>query len=181
MLILNAGSGHLGYFNEMEEQNIENITNLNILHVVYTLRVLVNQMITRKERSAVIITSSNTGSVPLPGFNLYSSSKIFESYISRSVGYELRDKIDFISLEPWLVITNQISNDMADLLTITSDRCAEVCLRDLGNTPMTNGAMRHDIATIGFKMLPSAIVNSGIMKKMETMAIELKELKKIKP
>ena len=75
-----------GPYAEYDKDQIENIVNINILHVAYGARVLLPQMVARKEqtgkKSAMIITSSGLGSKPIPGFLAYSATKSFANFLA---------------------------------------------------------------------------------------------------
>jgi short-subunit dehydrogenase len=86
VLIVNAGYGRMGPFDEMLPSEIETSFQTNAAHVVYTIKVLVGQMVKRYENSrtkgAILVTSSGMGSRPISGTITYSASKSFASFLA---------------------------------------------------------------------------------------------------
>ncbi len=70
---------------------------VNALHPIYLSKVLLKQLLSRKQRSGIIVVSSGLGSMPVPGILTYSCAKAFSSYLAEGLNYELKDKIDVIS------------------------------------------------------------------------------------
>ena len=92
-----------------------------------------------------MVTSSNLALNPVPGLALYSSTKVYESFLAEALNYELRDKIDVLSYQPARIDTKIVPRSQLDFTTISIERAAESCFRDLGCTPMTHGAFRHEL------------------------------------
>ncbi len=57
----------------------------------------------RKERSAIIVTSSIAGTTPMPSSLAYSSAKTFVTFLAQGLFYELKNKIDVMSYAPGFV------------------------------------------------------------------------------
>merc|ERR1712048_137935 len=108
MLVLNAGVTHLGPYEKMSTEHLENIINLNCGHVAYFLHSIVPSMKARKERSAIMVTSSFAAERPMPGFNIYCATKAIASYLAIAVNYELQFKIDVTVFHPGLVMTRMM-------------------------------------------------------------------------
>jgi short-subunit dehydrogenase len=51
------------------------------LHPIYLLKVLLNKLLSRKKRTAIIITGSGASTFPGAGVLTYSASKIFVSFL----------------------------------------------------------------------------------------------------
>ena len=47
-------------------------------------------MLERKQRSAIVVTSSGLRLVPCPGVATYSATKVFASWIAFALSYELK-------------------------------------------------------------------------------------------
>jgi short-subunit dehydrogenase len=58
---------------------------------------LLGGMLKRPKRSAIINLSSVTERIPT---SIYTASKSFDDFFSRSLSYETEDKIDVISIRP---------------------------------------------------------------------------------
>jgi len=57
------------------------------------------------QKAGLIITSSLTANRPIPGFQIYSATKVFGSYIAEALNYEFKDKVDVLSYRPASVNT----------------------------------------------------------------------------
>lgn len=99
LLFLNAGIGNFHPFDYQSNEITEEITNVNVLHTIYTTKVLLNQMLGRPKRSAIVITGSGLGAYPIPGTITYCSSKAFGRYLALGLNYELKDKIDVMHFQ----------------------------------------------------------------------------------
>ncbi len=52
------------------------------------------------------------------------------------------------------VATKLLGRTQTDLRTITAERAAETCFRDLGYMPMTRGSKRHEMVMLVIDTLP---------------------------
>ena len=69
------------------------------------MKALLDGMMSRKQRSAIIVTSSIAAQCVFPCLTYYSATKVFVSRISRCLNLELKDKIDVMTWEPGYVKT----------------------------------------------------------------------------
>ena len=97
----------------------------------------------------------------MPGCALYSATKVFESYLAEALNCELKQKVDVISFKPSQVVTNMsiAMKKAPDAQCISAQRAAEVCFRDLGSSPATNGALRHEL----YKYITIEFMPRGLM------------------
>ena len=51
-------------------------------------------MLDRKERSAIIVTSSGLGLIPVAGAAVYAATKAYASSFTQALDYELGDRLD---------------------------------------------------------------------------------------
>ena len=114
------------------------------------------QLLNRKTRSGIVITSSSASVLPLPAMALYSATKVYEKYLAEALNFELKEKVDVISYEPGMVCSNMTKLSEENSKTITAKRAAEVCFRDLGISPATHGAFRHDKETFMLNLTPKS-------------------------
>ena len=77
--------------------------NTVLKHSAYTLKTFIPQLLSRKKRPGLFITSSMSAHYPITGFLAYSACKVFLSYLGIGLYYELRDKVDVTVLEPLFV------------------------------------------------------------------------------
>lgn len=94
MLFLNAGFIRVGPFQGITNQAVENDVTCNALQPIYTMKVLVDQMVARDHIAAMVITTSGLGSIALPGCTTYSASKSFSTFLGQGLAYELKGKVD---------------------------------------------------------------------------------------
>ena len=93
----------IGRFNDLTGLEVQNMVQLNTLHVIYTVKVLLNKLVQRHTergvKSAILVTSSGLGCLPLSGFLTYSCSKSFVSFLAQGLHIELKGVVDVISYE----------------------------------------------------------------------------------
>lgn len=115
----------------------------------------------RKQKSAIIMTSSGLAHFTAPGLLTYSSSKAFISYLGQGLNYELKGKIDAMTFECGEVSTKLLKKKRSSLV-LTENPVVTACLRDLGKESLTYGAARHEAIMQPFK-IP---VFLGLMQKL---------------
>lgn len=111
---------------------------------------------------------------PMPGLAIHSSTKIFTSYLAQTLNYELRSQADVLYYQPYKVHTKEVGN-LADSFTISTERAANVCFRDLGSTSLTNGSLRHEIQKYIAIMTPSLYSYPLIYNIMDKHIDEINE------
>ena len=104
IVILNAGVGSMGPFNENQNIDIQTSVNVNALQVIYFSKVIVNQLLKRyddhKLKSGILVTSSLLGERPFPGMLTYSASKSLAGFIAEGLNFELQGKVDVLNYCP---------------------------------------------------------------------------------
>lgn len=85
---------------------------------------------------------------------IYSSTKVFNDYLSRALSYEYADKIDCLSLKPGFVSTNMTNNKPVNNQTCSAEEFAKEGLRYLGNVHHTPGHWKHKLGVFQFSFLP---------------------------
>ena len=61
----------------MEPGELETIISTEALHPVYTLKAIINQLLSRPKKACVILTGAGLGRAPIPGFLALSMAKSF--------------------------------------------------------------------------------------------------------
>ena len=51
-------------------------------------------MLAREKRSAIVVTSSGLGLIPVAGSAVYAATKAYASSFTQALGYELGDRVD---------------------------------------------------------------------------------------
>ena len=151
------------------------LINLNVLHVAYFIKAMVDQLEKRSSRSGIVITSSVAADYPIPGGITYSCAKRYVTDLAIGLNYELKDKIDVMSYNPGFVATKLTKLRNSDIKTITSERAAAVCFRDLGLTPMSHGAFRHEVTSGMFQCLPRFCLNNVLLRAMKGLFNKIKK------
>mmetsp|Transcript_39119 Transcript_39119/g.34807 ORF Transcript_39119/g.34807 Transcript_39119/m.34807 type:complete len:81 (+) Transcript_39119:555-797(+) len=73
-------------------------------------KLLLNKLLDRPLKSAVINMSSQSSFVPLPQYGIYGASKSFNHFFSMSMAQDYGEKIDFLSCRPSYISTGIIKN-----------------------------------------------------------------------
>lgn len=158
ILVNNAGFDIMLPFHTTDEKELRDLLTVNIFPYVLLTRKLINNLRSRKPRSAVINVSSAAAIAPLPYFTVYGGTKIFEDHFTKSLQIEYPE-IDFISLRPNAVSTKANLYKEDPMETITPEQCAEGTLRDLGRYVETEAHIKHEISAWGMVTLPSFVLN----------------------
>lgn len=178
LLIANAGAvSGTCLFQHQSGKEISDIFKINSMHVIFTIKVLLGQLIARYEskklRSGIMITSSGLGNQPVAGVITYSASKAFASFIGEGLNFELKDKVDVMSYQAGTMDTNLLKEgEFKDKKlppgTIKPELAAEMSLRDLGHESMTIGAMSHELGALPLAIFPKSFLS----KMMVTAALQ---------
>ena len=81
---------------------------------------------------------------PSAGNTVYAATKCFATYLSKGLGFELREKIDFLAISPGPVSTEMTKNMTVNFTTKSSEAVVRTGLRDLGRDEETCGTLGHD-------------------------------------
>jgi len=123
------------------------------------------------KKAALIVTSSGLGFKPIPGFLAYSATKNFASYIAEGLNYELKGKVDVMSYQPGEVKTKMTARMKQNFRFLDVDKAVSSCFRDIGLTPKTFGAARHELAMLAFDLVPFSQIQ-GMMWKNARRAFQ---------
>ncbi|CAG2104238.1 unnamed protein product [Medioppia subpectinata] len=137
------------YFTRIEKLNefIPSIINCNITSMTKMVSLVLPQMVARK-RGIIINISSLSATNPIPLLSIYSSSKVYCDYFSRSLHYEYKDKgIIVQSVLPGFVSTNMSS--MRPSFTVpTAEAYVGEAIKTIGIESRTYGHFAHKM--LGF-------------------------------
>lgn len=90
VLVNNAGYGTAGFLEEADDKEIRVQYDTNVIGLINVIQEVLPHM--RKEKSGTIINiTSIGGSVAVPMFSLYASTKFAVEGLSRSLSYELKE------------------------------------------------------------------------------------------
>ena len=138
ILVLNAGVGQVGPFAEVPAKRLEHVTSINTLHPMYTAKVMVNQLLIRDERSAILVVSTGLAGRPIPGMTTYTSAKACASLMGQALSYELKDKIDVMTREAGPAGT-KMQPEARRAKMYSPEAAVDGMLRDLGRETLSYG------------------------------------------
>jgi len=127
LIINNAGFGHFGKYEEQELKHIEEMIQLNVTSVAVLSRLFLADLLQRKQRGGMIITSSIGAYFPAPLSALYDATKVFDAYLSVGLHGEQKfihnSKVDICSLEPGSTTTEfqQVAGSDSNLKRVKPD------------------------------------------------------------
>lgn len=131
ILVNNAGVGTVKHFEMTPAQEHLNNIRVNAGAPTMLTRALINKMLARNERSAIINVSSIGQNSPIPYLGVYVPTKRFMTFFSYQLHELFKNKIDVQDLVPGFVQTKMVGNTK-DATMILPDRCVKSSLRDLG-------------------------------------------------
>jgi short-subunit dehydrogenase len=134
----------MGCFADIDESTIEDIMLVNALHPMYLAKALLNQLLSRSKKSAIVVTSSIFGKRPTGGACIvYSATKSLARFLAIGLSYELDGKVDVLSWDCGEVAT-KMTKKKAGCLTLSPDGAAKGIFKDIGCERVSNGAAAHD-------------------------------------
>ena len=108
---------------------------------MYTAKVMVNQLKDRKEKSAIVVTSSGLGGRPVAGCVTYSASKSCSSTMAQALSFELKDSVDVMSWEAGASGTKMFPPEKRAKMHPVG-LAVDGMLRDLGTTNLSYGPFK---------------------------------------
>ncbi|ROL40695.1 Very-long-chain 3-oxoacyl-CoA reductase [Anabarilius grahami] len=148
ILVNNVGMNYIGVLANFldvpdPDQRITQVINCNILSVTQMSRLILPGMIER-EKGLIINISSEAASQPQPMVSVYSATKIFVTYFSRSLHAEYRSRgITVQCVAPFMVSTNMTHNVPVNPLVKSAASFARDALNTVGYTTYTSGCLTH--------------------------------------
>jgi short-subunit dehydrogenase len=134
----------MGCFADIDESTVEDIMLVNALHPMYLAKALLNQLLSRSKKSAIVVTSSIFGQRPTGGACIvYSATKSLARFLAIGLSYELDGKVDVLSWDCGEVAT-KMTKKKAGCLTLSPDGAAKGIFKDIGCERVSNGAAAHD-------------------------------------
>ncbi|KAM9312172.1 uncharacterized protein PAF06_010089 [Gastrophryne carolinensis] len=158
-------------------KTITNMLNCNVQSMLQMTRIVLPRMVQRK-KGLIINISSEAGVRPLPNHCLYSATKVFMDYFSRSLNIEYSSKgITVQSVMPLLVATNMTQSVKPNLFMKTADDYAREALNTVGLTHRTSGCLSHSIQSytvdvVFGKLLMNSSIAAKINKFLSSLAVK---------
>lgn len=106
------------------------IIRLNFLHPIYLAKALLPKLLSRTQRSAIVLTSSVTSQVATVAFAPYSSSKAGAATFVEALHFEVKDKIEIYSWDSGVVATK--INPYKIGFRSNTQQAVNGCFKDIG-------------------------------------------------
>jgi len=165
MLFLNAGHVNIGNFHEMSDEEVQQSLMINSMQPVYTMKVLVDQMIKRNHLAAMVVTSSGLGSTAIPGCTNYSGEKSLAGYLAEGLDFELKGKVDCLNWQSGKVST-KMNGEKPGGHCVTTTVAVKGMLRDVGKESLTYGCFTHAKGMGSLSVMPEGLVKSFFYKHL---------------
>jgi len=143
-LVNNVGFDVVKHFTDNSETEIRDVITVNCVSQAMMTRKLINKLLDRKRRGAIIAVASTAGTFAFPYLQVYSGTKAFIDFFSRAFSEEF-PQLDIISLRPGYVSTQLTLRKRPTFDVLTLIECAKGCLKDLGKSNCTFGNWRHGL------------------------------------
>ncbi|EAR88259.1 oxidoreductase, short chain dehydrogenase/reductase family protein (macronuclear) [Tetrahymena thermophila SB210] len=145
------------------EEELSNMLVFNIYTQVLFTYYLLPKLRNRGKKSGIINLSSVSTVISMAGFHMYTGTKMFNDYFSKSMGEEYKGIIDVMSLKPGFVDTPLVSSVKEKRLCIQPQECANAALNYLGRYEETNGHYKHMYGSFTQSIL-KPVINNKIRK-----------------
>ena len=122
-------------------------------------------MIKRGKLSALVITSSGLGSVPVAGILDYSCAKTFASFLAQGLSFELEGKVDCLAWQAGEVATKMLKRPPGGSV-VTTETAVKGMFKDIGKERLTRGCFRHDSMMALLPLIPYGTFNRIMFKSM---------------
>jgi len=169
VLINNVGKSydHAEFLHLLSDKDVDDIINLNVLSTTHMTRLVLPQMIERK-KGAIINVASAAGVIPVgdPLYTVYSATKAYVDFFSRSLHYELKGKGVFVQCQvPYFVVSKLSKLRKSDLFTPKPEAYAAAAVAHIGRggpsvVPYWSHRLQHFVLTTFPTVLTSKIVLS---------------------
>ncbi|XP_041366286.1 very-long-chain 3-oxoacyl-CoA reductase-like [Gigantopelta aegis] len=135
------------YFVELpdRDQILQNMIHVNMSSVTMMTSLILPDMVQRR-RGYVINIASGAAEQPLPLFNIYSATKIYVDYLSKSLHEEVHGKgVTVQVVRPNFVATKLSGIRKTNLITPSPNTFVSSALATLGLSTSTNGYWIHAV------------------------------------
>ena len=170
IVVNNAGVLYFGRFKDLTNEQIIQTIETNLIGPTYIMKIFIDKLRMRKNRSAFINVESQGGVNPLPCVQVYAATKAYGisltcALISEHKHLESKENgsetsnIDFLSFDPAGVKTKMAFNVSGPGVSTPLD-CANACFRDLGIETKTTPCMSHDFQSwmsVTFKQISDTL------------------------
>ena len=177
MLVNNVGAA-LDPMHPLDQQDRETIIkmiNLNMTSVAMTTQIVIGRL-KEKRRGVVINISSATAILP-PLFIIYSTAKAWVRRFSYGLRLQYRKYGVIVQdVEP-LFVRTKLAPSANDPSMIEPETCARESLLTVGHYDETAGAVRHELFTFVFSLIPEFLMVKTLEGNVEKAMKELEAKK----
>ena len=166
VLVNNVGINRTERFDTIDPTFLRDIVSVNCTSQLLMTRLLINSMLNRPLKSAVISISSVAGLRPLLYLSPYSATKAFNDFFSRSLQLEVGDKIDVLSLRAGYVVSNMSQLKETGGFVLDRFQCARGCIEKLGFVSETYGHVAHAVYGRSFIALPDYTITQQRKRRL---------------
>lgn len=145
ILINNVGlSKKCKSLQESSDEDLKEVLISNCFPIVLVTKRILNKMLYRTKKSAIINLSSQFWH--FPGRSpLYCASRAFEGVFSESLTKEFHDKIDVLSYSPFYFSNSENRFNKGNFWNIEPTRAVHACLKEIGYEAKTYGHWKHNL------------------------------------
>ena len=161
----------MGPLDLVDDKKYETVFNVNSLHPAYLMKALVQKLLDRDKRVAVLFTSSMAANLFMSGNSSYSSTKAMISNYGESIHYELKANIDVTVWEPGMVHSNIHLKDPPVHMTIETKKAVTDILNCLGKDRKTRGSLFFTLSPD----VPPHWISPGMAKTMRKTFSKIQE------
>jgi 17beta-estradiol 17-dehydrogenase / very-long-chain 3-oxoacyl-CoA reductase len=160
ILVNNVGTDYHISWKEFTIDQVHELVNLNVMTQAMLCKIFFEAMDNRKNRSAIINLSSFCSDFPFPMKVMYSSTKIFDHYLTTALREEHRGNcnIDFLSSKPLGVATPLTGKPSDGISILPTDVVVSATLDDLVHEDETYGHWLHKIQAFLINSVPGFIL-----------------------
>jgi 17beta-estradiol 17-dehydrogenase / very-long-chain 3-oxoacyl-CoA reductase len=157
------------FFHKMNVEEIYDIVSINTMPQTILTKFFLDKVLkTPEKRTAIINLSSSSAAYPARAMSIYTATKAYDDYLSRSLAEDFVGKIDIISIKPYFVATGLSKVTIKDggLSVITGRQCGEATLDRLGYEKHCAGHWKHELLhAVMTNLIPNFLMNNFMYKR----------------
>jgi short-subunit dehydrogenase len=152
IIVNNAGIAMFKFFEQVNPQEMKDMIQTNCCAPAMLTHTFINDLLKRRNRSAVINIASIASLSPISYQGGYSATKVFLRFFTYSLHDNFKHKIDVLGVNPGFVETKMIDGADGDYVCTPQDT-VKGSLRDLGYDIETNAYIVHSVLAFLVELL----------------------------